>query len=417
MTEQSLAKRLLPIRYPGKAHPFWVFAQHGAIKLCLLTKFLIAARWLGPEQIGMLGIALLLLTILENLSETGLAPAVVQRVNSVADSELTSVWLIQAARGLALCLLLIVIAPSAATFFGASQAVSLIQCVALLPFLKGLISPGLAIAQRERSFRSLFLIDAGLVVIDLSLTVTFLNAGLGPLALVLSSGATEAGRLCLSWIFFPIKLPAKFGYQVVPDLHRYGRWIWASGVLVLAVNQLDKLIVAKFLGTAELGIYHTASRLTQLAIADLALAYGQYLFPNFARDNRTSSAHAKARYQNALLKLSPVLLFQVALLNAAAPFVVVPLLGDAWKPMLPLMTVMSFTMLLGGLAAVQVAYQRAVGFPKNVSEAMLVQLCVLAVAAPALAWFFGALGVAGGAFLSVAACVLWLNLKTRKGFA
>jgi PST family polysaccharide transporter len=99
------------------------------------------------------------------------------------------------------------------------------------------------------------------------------------------------------WFFIP---PAtEFRHVAAWGVMGFGRWIWASSLLIMVVNQLDRLIIVKTFGAQALGLYQTTSRLAQIGVADFGTALNQYLFPNFAELARKDKQHA-VRYALAL---------------------------------------------------------------------------------------------------------------------
>ena len=81
-----------------------------------LARMLTIARWLGPDEMGVYAVAALALAALDQLSETGLRPALIQRPGELA-AYLLPVRTIQLVRGLLLGGIVFLSAPWMAAFF------------------------------------------------------------------------------------------------------------------------------------------------------------------------------------------------------------------------------------------------------------------------------------------------------------
>ena len=163
----------------------------------------------------------------------------------------------------------------------------------------------------------------------------------------------------------------------------FSRWIWASSVINLLLNQFDKVVVGKLLGPAQLGGYQMSSRLAQMLLADAAIAMSQYLFPTFAAHHRRSPEAASRIIKIYLLVIAIGLAAFVAVLRLIAEPLFSLILGAAWLPAVPLFRILVINMAIGALIAVLVAYLRAVGDAKATVHASAIQVVVLLLSAPA----------------------------------
>lgn len=184
----------------------------------------------------------------------------------------------------------------------------------------------------------------------------------------------------------------------------FGRWIWASSLLIMVVNQLDRLIIVKTFGAQALGLYQTTSRLAQIGVADFGTALNQYLFPNFAELARKDKQHA-VRYALALFShLGAIGLVLATYFCVAAPEIVDLALGSKWSAAVPFFRIFVYLMVASVLAGMLNAYLRGTGRPSRVAIATLAQLIVLAALSAIAVPLIGAIGVALASAVSVYVC-------------
>lgn len=396
-----------------KKHVAWVLLQQFVVRGFFLLKFLLMARLLGPEQLGLVGIALTSLAVLESVSDTGLLQAVIQKEKEVTASEIGAVWALQFTRGCLLFLLLIIFSEPIGALFGASSAVELIAAASILPLLRNSSHPGYILLQRDQNFRLVFIVEAVISLVDFLVTVGFIYFNFGAVSVIYGSVFVDAGRLMLTWTFLysPIKINAR--WRSISELIQYGRWLWGVSLFNVILNQFDKVVVARWLGVTQFGMYQTASRLAQIAISDIAIALGGFLFPKISSLHHINPKAASDYFGLALRRVA-LLCGALAIASITlGPIILIMVLGEAWRGMIPILQIQSVSMWFGALIAVCVAYLKAVGQPKYISVATAFQLLVLCLPAHWVVSNWGGLGMAGLVAFSLFTSFVVMLLKIR----
>lgn len=398
-------------------HALWVVLQMFLVRGVVALKLLLAARLLGPEQVGLVGIALLTLAIVESISDTGLSQAVIQHRERIGSWQGGSIWSLQVTRGFVLALGLIGLAIPIGMFFKEERASTLIALAALLPIVRNAFNPGLVLAQRDRNFRGIAGLEGASALADLAVTLIAIRLGVGAASMLLGVLAADVLKCASTWTLFRYRIRPNFHWGGLRELTSFGKWVWGSSVVTLLLNQLDKVLVARFLGTAEFGLYQVASRIAQLVIADSATAIGQYLYPTFAHRFRVSEEYSRGLFRYVFVRVFGAALTIALLLSTFSNDVVSIALGEAWMPASRVLKVLAFSMCVGAVIAVLVPYCRAIGRPKIVTAATLLQLLVLAPLSVAMIWAYGAMGMAFATLIAGvgAALVMWRASGMRHG--
>ena len=95
----------------------WLMAERITLQFFALVRLLVLARLLPPREFGVLGIAMLLLHILETFTQTGFGAALVQRKEQDVHPYLNTAWTVNVLRGAVLFLIFVAAAPLAIQFF------------------------------------------------------------------------------------------------------------------------------------------------------------------------------------------------------------------------------------------------------------------------------------------------------------
>ncbi|QQX89575.1 oligosaccharide flippase family protein (plasmid) [Cupriavidus necator] len=398
----------LPRRRPAASSAVWVLAQQALVRGMVAVKFLVVGRLLGPEALGVAGVALLAVAIAEALSDTGLPQALIQGQRAPAPAELGAVWSALACRGALVALLLLGLAPLLEAQFHLAGALPLLQLAAALPLLRGVASPAYYVVTRERNFRRVAVLESVVAVADCAISVGCALGGAGAYSVVIGLLVAETLKSALTWATMRPRPPLQLRWTGIGHFLGFSRWIWAASVVNLLLNQFDKVMVGKLLGPAQLGAYQMSSKLAQMLLADAGIAMSQYLFPTFAARHRQQDG-AAARLLRRLLGLGALaLVLAVAALNLAAAPLFLLLLGPGWLEAVPLFRVFTLNMAIGALIALLVAYLRAIGEPRVATHASVLQVGVLLVCVPPATHWWGATGIAWSMTVGLASAMAWM---------
>ncbi|MGE6567073.1 oligosaccharide flippase family protein [Shewanella vesiculosa] len=395
-------KRLSP------SHPIWVVLNQFFTKALMAIKFFIAAKYLGPEYMGVIGVVLLIYAISESITEFGLIHALIQEKEEPSDKDLDFIWWALFFRGGILAIFLVVI--GFLIPMGQHANIFAMSCIiiAISAWLKSSVSVDFYLIQRKRIFNKIFFIASISAITDIVITFYLLFEMDTLLSIFFGLMGAEVTKFILSYLFL------KSGFRLfcnpllnVKKYTDFGKWIWASNLLTLFLNQSDKLITGALLGVTQLGIYQMSGRLAQLGISDLAVAFGQYLFPSFSRLNKDSP---EQRDLLLVKSIAYMLVFSISnyILVFALSDLVPIILGNEWKDTVITLKILSLSMVNGAIISVLVAYFRAIGLPKKITQSAIIQLVIFIPALIILTHLYGIVGTAISAVVGTITCLIVL---------
>lgn len=398
----------------GPSAATWVMLQQVAVRGLVAVKFLAIGRILGPTAIGSVSVALLAVAIAEALSDTGLAQAVIQGRKAPTRTELGAVWTTLMMRGALVALLLVALAPLMEAQFHISGSLLLLQLAAALPLIRGMASPAYFMVQRERHFQHIAWVEIAAASLDCVIGLSLALAGAGAYSLLIGMAFGEMLKSTLTWLTMRPRPPLTLRLSGIGHYVAFSRWIWASSVVNLVLNQFDKIVVGKLLGPAQLGAYQMSSRLAQMLLADAAIAMSQYLFPTLSALHRSDAKHAARIFRRFLVISSIGLVLIVFALRALAQPLFALVLGPQWMSAVPLFRIFVINMAIGAVIAVLVAYLRAVGDARAAAHASVLQVIVLFSVVPPATHYWGVTGIAWGMTAGLGTAALWMLYRTLK---
>lgn len=316
----------------------WLGVWRGITRGLSFVKIAIIARILAPSSYGLFGIATLLLTFLELLTETGINVFFVQGEGEI-DDYIDTAWVVSIVRGLLISLLILVSTPLVVLFFSAPEAKSLLYIIGIVPLIRGFINPSIAILQKELQFKkysyykiSLFTIEAFVAVIAVIITRSPVGLVWGMLVSSLYDVAISFA-ICKPWPKF------RFNTKKARHIIGRGKWMTMSFVSNYLFEQGDDLFVGKLLGTGSLGIYQMAYKISTLPVTEISDVVSKVTFPVYAKisddKQRLSSAYVKTTIMIIVASV-PFGLFVILF----PEFIVNILLGKKWLEVVGLLRIL-----------------------------------------------------------------------------
>lgn len=316
-----------------------VMAGGNALRLTAQLLILpIVARLLGPEAYGVIAFASPFVFFLLMMGDLGLAPSLVRARDVTREQESTVFW-IAVTSGLALAGLLAALAYPIGYLFGRPEVVPyLFGYTPLFLLVTAAVVPT-ARLQREGKFKSMAAVDIASAFLGMGAAVYGSFAGWGAWTLVLQQLLMWSCRLALVVIvsgFIP-KLVCR--YALVKSSFKFGAGIVGSAICGFLTCNIDNVMIGAVLGTSVLGFYAIAYQIVN--IPNLVLGAVHYsLFPAISKAHNSDGSPVKT-YLDALHAVLLVAAPAMAGLALTADLLVELVLGETWRPVGPIIRLLS----------------------------------------------------------------------------
>jgi len=326
---------------------FWVFVLRIFHQGFEFIRTIVLVRLLVPEDFGLMGIALLAMSALENFSQTGVRQALIQKEGDIKDY-LDTAWTIQVIRGGVIASVLFFGAPLVGTFFGEPNAVPLTRALALSEIFKGLTHIKVVYFQKELEFHKQFIYQISGTVVDLLVSILAAIILRNPWALVYGLVAGNFIRLILSYLVFSYRPKLNFDKKYAVHLVNFGKYIFFQSIVLFLLTQGDDVFVGRALGTTALGIYQLAYRISNISVTEITHVISSVTFPAYSKLQNNTTKLKKA------LKLTLNTTTFITLPLSAGIFILAPeltklFLGESWIAAIPVIRILS---IYGGMRSI-----------------------------------------------------------------
>ena len=373
-------------------------------QLLSFARIVILARFLAPADFGLVGIALLSVAIFETFSQTGFGAALIQTQKKI-DDYLDVSWSINILRGIILFTLFYASAPVTAILFKSPEAVPIMQVIGLSILLKAFVNVGVVYFLKDLEFNKQFVYDLSATLADFIVAVSAAVLLQSVWALVFGCLAGNATRLVLSYMIHPYRPRFTFALKRAGDLFRFGKWVWGSTVLIFLITQGDDLFVGAVLGTAALGLYQVAYRISNLAATEIANVISLLVFPAYSKLQSEILKLKGAFLNTARLTIFIAAPLAALIYSLSSEFTSV-FLGEKWLPMIPAMQVLAIVGWLRSIAATTGPVFLATNHPELDTKVKVTQLIVLAILIYPLSTTWNLTGLSYAVMISISVSTL-----------
>ena len=355
----------------------WLWALNLSSKAVSFLTSILIARILTPSEFGVYGVAILVMALLEILTETGINVVIIQEKNNL-EKYINSAWIVSIIRGLVIFLLILLLAPVVSSFFNADEILNLMVIISLVPLLRGFINPAEIKFQKDLNFHKEFLYRFVILVFGFIVALIFLTLTQSVVSLALGLIASSLLQIFLSFQFISPKPRLSIEKGYFSKILNKGKWVTLSGIFNYLFHNFDNIVVGRLLGTYSLGLYEMAYKISMLPITGIADVISKVTFPVYSK-----IADDKKRLRNAFIKtlisVSLIILpFGVILISFPKEIVEITL-GSKWLGMVEVLRILVIFGVIRAISGLSSALFLSVGKQKYVTIVTLVSIIGLAL--------------------------------------
>ena len=352
---------------------------------------IILARLLLPEDFGTVALLAIFMGIANLFVNMGLGLALIQRQDITHTDESTVFWF-NLLVALVMTLGLIALAPWIADFFDLPVLVPLTRVLALTILLSALGTIHGTLMTKRLDFRTPMKVGVTTTLVSGGVAITMAWAGYGLWALAGQSLAGAIVGTSLLWLVSPWRPRLVFSAQSFKRLFGFSGWLFLSWMFDVVYQRGYTLLIGKFYGTYDLGIYNRADSTQTTASGVLTDVVSKVAFPLFSsvhQDLERMRRGMRLAVRSMMLITAPSM-FGLAVL--AEPFIII-VFGENWVSAAPILQVLCVVGLFYPLHVANLNVLQAQGYSRLFFKLEIVKKMV-GVTLLVTGSFFGIIGIA-----------------------
>lgn len=379
----------------------WVTALRISTRLITFVRIAVLARTLTPYHFGLFGIATLILSFLEILTETGINIVLIQQKDKI-EKYLNSAWVISIIRGFIIFVAIVLMAPLISSFFNAPDSYSLILLISLVPLIRGFINPAIVNIQKDLQFHKEFIIRLALFLIDAGVVIFFALITKTAESFVYGLIAAAVVEVVISFIFFRPLPSFSFEIEKFKFILRRGWWVTITGLFSYFAQEGDNIAVGKLMSASSLGLYQVAYKFSTLPISEITDVVNKVVFPVYSK-----FSDDKERLQRSFMRVfvssSLTAIIFGTFIFIFAEQIVLLLLGQQWMEAVPPIRILAIYGILRTIFGNFAPLFLAVGKQDYIAKVTFFRVIVIGLTIVPLVSAYGLMGAAFSALLSILA--------------
>ena len=295
----------------------------------------VIARFVSPEEFGVVAMVIAILGIARVLEEFGLGDAAIQ-AERITEGQVTSLAIVNVVAGVLLAAGFMACGPLLVDFYDRPELLPICFALAPLFIFAGLGSQPRAMMRRGFHFRALAIAQAVSLAVAALTGMIAAIAGLGAWAIVLQHLAGAAALTVASWIASGWRPCRPAPLAAIRPLLGYGMNLGASQFINALTRNIDDILIGRWVGPAALGAYGRAFQLMSLPSTQLNQPLSSAVVPALSRLQRDPDRYRRL-YRSSVEVIASLAFPLAVFTGVAAPAMVGILLGPDWSESVPLL--------------------------------------------------------------------------------
>ncbi len=289
---------------------------------------IILARLLLPEDYGLVGMVAVITGFIAVFKDLGLSAATIQRTELNNDQISTLFWL-NVFVSVAIMLVTAALAPVVAWFYGEPKLTLITIAYAAGFLFGGLTVQHEALLRRRMRFAALAVAEIVSLVISIAVAIVLALKGASYWALVSSQLALGFSYLILIWSACRWRPGLPVRNSGVRTMIAFGGNLTAFGVVNYVARNLDNMLIGRYWGAQQLGLYARAYQLLLLPIDQINTPITAVAVPALSR-LKDSPERYRSAYLRLLEKVALLTMPTMAFMIASSEQLVSIILGPKW---------------------------------------------------------------------------------------
>lgn len=339
-----------PLHTTARRALWWSVANNVVGRVGTTLMGIVLARLLVPEDYGVYAVALVALNALLSMNELGVSLAIVRRPGDVSRIAPT-VKTLALGSSVIIWIAMFACAPLVADALKAPEATNVLRILTLSVLIDALTAVPSALMTRDFMQRERLIVDTAGFVVGSTTAIALALAGFGAWALVWSALLGNIVNALFILRYSPDHHRYGFRRDVARELLGFGLPLALASLLIMALLNIDYVVIGAELGPVQLGFYLLAFNLCSWPVNMFSAPARRVSLPLFARLHAGETGASSAFVPVCTLLLLVTLPACLVLAALAEPIVGI-VYGDTWAPaasVLPWLMVLALVRVIGEL--------------------------------------------------------------------
>jgi O-antigen/teichoic acid export membrane protein len=330
----------------------WVAASSALLQITRALVAIVLARLLSPSDYGVAVLVLVFSSLVLVFSDLALGAAIVQRKSLTDDDRSTAFW-ISVGSGVIFMVAGFALAGPIADLYGQPAVEPLCRVLSLSFLVSSLQVIPEALMLRDMRFRALELRMMAATIVSGAVAITVATSGGGPWAIIVQQLTTVLVSTILLWVLSSWRPRWRFSAASGRSLGTFSGYLVGHRLLFYLHRNADNFIIGRFVGPAALGAYAVAYNVMLAPFSKIGDPLQRVMWPTLSK-MQDEPARMATTWLRVVRLLAMITVPSLMGLVVVAPDFIPLVLGDKWKPAVPLIQVLAWVGILQSLQGMNI---------------------------------------------------------------
>lgn len=317
----------------------WTLLDVIVNKLLFFVVSIWIAKIIGPEQMGLIGMIAIFITIGNSLVDSGLSVSLI-RTPEIEEKDKSTIFISNVAISIFIYLIFFLLAPLVAKFYQQPLLTSIIRIYTLIFVITAFRAVQVALNFRALNFRAntIFAIPGGIICCIVGIVLAY--QGYGVWSVVYMYLVQQFIFTILLWINSKWKVNFVFSKESLKKHFNFGYKLTLSGVLNTTCNNINNILIGKFYPLSFSGFYERAYTLNQYPSTVFTAVISKVSLPILSKiqeDKEKVVGILQVLMRNVFLLMAFVMTLMIVFANE----LVYNVLGEEWIKIVPYLQIIS----------------------------------------------------------------------------
>ncbi len=337
----------------------WKLAEQFSKRGISLVITILLARFLVPDDFGLLAMMSVFLGLASQLMESGFREALIQR-KDVNDIDFNTAFYSNLLFGLIAYGLLFTSAPFIADYYQEPRLIDLIRVAGLNIIINSFQVIQNTILTRELNFKAQLKATIPATFISGLVAVTMAYFNYGVWALIIQMLLASLFTTVFLWRMELWQPKWLFSYRSFKNLFSFSSYLLIAGLSNILFINMYVIVIAKYFSATLAGYYFFADKIKTLVISQLVASIQMVTYPALSKI-QDDPVRLKSGYRK-VISITTFLLFPaITLLAALAEPLFRVFLSEQWQPAVIYLQLMCIVAILNPLHAINVNILKVAG--------------------------------------------------------
>ena len=311
----------------------WTIIDTFILKGFSFLATIMLARWLGPEEFGLVGMIAIFIAIGSSITDSGLTSSLI-RTKNADNKDFSTVFILNLALSASVYLLLFVAAPYIADFFNQPILKNLVRVYCLSFIFSAFSAVQLARLTTDMQFKKITKLNIPGTIIGTLTGLIMGYLGFGVWSIVFMYLTTQLVQTISLWFSSNWRPALQYSKEKAQYHYGYGYKLMLSSLLDTVFKNVYNIVIGKFYSARELGFFERSKSFNEYPVTTITKVISKVTFPLLS-----SLQDDKERISGVYKKLMQLTFFITAPLMFGAASIAHPLfllvLGEQWEEAVP----------------------------------------------------------------------------------